>query len=288
VSRLLALFLALSCGVIASGARPGIVRAQDVGSASAAEERPCADGRVRVEGYCCWPDQRWDGALGRCEGAPTCPAGRVEHGADCVATSPAVTALPEPGPSSSVPSLELGSYAEAAQARRGPASFASSTAGWPSVHEVSDVPERRVFVGRGEDEGLIVAALVVFDVGWVLGWLGTMLGEIGGSCTDFSGPFGSRRVSCDAWGWSLVPIGGAITAGIVSHHGSRTNFGVGIGFGVPATILQGIGAIMAIVAFSNETTELVFQPVELGRGLSASLDLGAPGSDMGLSFGLTF
>lgn len=245
----------------------------------------CDEGRVATDGYCCWPGQRWAAEHQQCEGAPSCPGELVGHGASCVARA---SALPSPLASldGAPPPLEA-SYAEAARSRRSLSTFTDSTHLWPTSGQTSEPPTHRAFVGRGEDEGLIIAALVVFDVGWVLGWLGTMLGEIGGSCEEFS-PFGSRRVSCDAWGWSFVPIGGSIMAGLVSHHGSRRNWAVGFGFGIPSVILQGIGAIMAIVAFSNETTEIVLQPIRMGGGLSASLQLGAPDSDAGLSVGITF
>jgi hypothetical protein len=252
--------------------------AQDAPSDAPPTERACTEGRVRVEGYCCWPAQRWDAALGRCEGAPTCPGELVEHGAACVAPAAAI-ALPEPMTATVPEGYETGGYAAAPRTTRTSAAFADSTAAWPSIESTETQGLRRAFVARGEDEGLILAALVVADVGWVLGWLGTMLGEIGGSCGS---------ASCNAWPWAFVPIGGAMAAGLVSHNGFRDTLAVGLGFGIPSVILQGIGAIMAIIAFSNETTEIVLQPISVAPGLSASLERGAPGADGGLSLGLTF
>src|SRR5262245_39460977 len=55
------------------------------GMASAAWAQ-CAEGRTTSEataGRCCWPAQRWNADAARCEGPPSCPAGRVAAGDDC-------------------------------------------------------------------------------------------------------------------------------------------------------------------------------------------------------------
>jgi hypothetical protein len=80
----------------------------------------------------------------------------------------------------------------------------ASTELWPSSSGRIDRPTRRALVVRGEDEGLIMASLIVFDVGWVLGWLGTVLSE-GVGCRVFTG-FGEVRVGCDAWPWAFIPL----------------------------------------------------------------------------------
>jgi hypothetical protein len=51
----------------------------------------CAEGRVVSEstaGRCCWPAQHWNAEAGRCEGPPSCPAGRVAAGDDCALAAP--------------------------------------------------------------------------------------------------------------------------------------------------------------------------------------------------------
>ncbi len=268
--------------------QPGLLAAQDAEATEATTEdvqpRPCAEGRVRVDGYCCWPAQSWDADRARCTGAPACPAELVEHGDTCAGRAEVL--VPAPTEVSEVPpSLSAASgYAAAARPRQPRSMFADSTDGWPSLRNVSDVPERRALIGRGEDEGLIIAALVVFDIGWVLGLAGTMLGEIGGSCTDFSVGFG-RGVSCNTWPFAAIPVIGSMISGFTG--GNRRN-AWGYAMGIPSIIFQGIGAIMAIIAFSNETTEIVLQPIQLTPGLSATLLPSAPGTDAGLSFGLTF
>jgi hypothetical protein len=62
----------------------------------------CDEGRVASEataGRCCWPAQHWNEVAGRCEGPPSCPAGRVAAGDDCALAAPVaapVVALVEP------------------------------------------------------------------------------------------------------------------------------------------------------------------------------------------------
>ena len=244
----------------------------------------CDEGRVRLAaGRCCWPGQRWSDERGRCEGAPRCPDGLVEHGDACVAPAHAVSVptLAEGASSTAPPAYAIapGAYAAGHATRE-----EATTEGWPDAGDAPLArPTHRVVVSRGEDEGLIAAAFVVFDVGWVLGWLGAVLSEATG-CRTFT-PFGSASTGCDAWPWAFIPIGGGMAAGMAAI--SRGN-GFAFGFGIPSVILQGIGAIMSIIAFANETTELVLQPMRLGGSLSASLAIGAESSDAGLTFGLTF
>lgn len=266
---------------------PRALRAQDAATATGAatDETSCAEGRERLaEGRCCWPSQRWSDESGRCVGAPACPAGLVEHGDACVAPVSGSLGLEV------VPTLPSGAgiagpptYARFTEGYDPAPRREDSTEAWPSSAHRIDRPTRRAIVVRGEDEGLIIASLVVFDVGWVLGWLGTVLSE-GIGCRQFTG-FGEVRVSCDAWPWAFIPIGGGMAAGMAAL--SRGS-GFAFGFGIPSVILQGIGAIMAIIATSNETTELALQPMRLGESLSASVSFGAEAADAGLTVGLTF
>jgi hypothetical protein len=72
--RSVALFCVLACAVFAAR-----VHAQD-----------CAGGRVAspaTDWHCCWPAQRWGAAERACIGPPSCPAGTVAHGEDCVGTA---------------------------------------------------------------------------------------------------------------------------------------------------------------------------------------------------------
>lgn len=245
----------------------------------------CAEGRERLaEGRCCWPGQRWSEEQARCSGPPTCPEPLVEHGDACVARELAgdePSSLPEVG--TTRPAAYPVSSGYQAAARAPSSAVLASTEDWPRSAGRLDRPTHRSIVVRGEDEGLIMASLVVFDVGWVLGWLGTALSE-GVGCRQFTG-FGEVRVGCDAWPWAFIPIGGGMAAGMAAI--SRGS-GFAFGFGIASVIFQGIGAIMAIIATTNETTELALQPMRLGESLSASVSFGAEAADAGLTVGLTF
>jgi TPR repeat protein len=51
-------------------------------SLSTAAAPACKDGKVPVDGSCCWPEQRV--VDGRCEGPPRCPSGRIASKGDCL------------------------------------------------------------------------------------------------------------------------------------------------------------------------------------------------------------
>lgn len=273
----------------------GLFIASFVGRASAQDAsdavvRPsCAEGRERVGGRCCWPSQTFSDDVGRCVGAPLCPSGLVEHGDACVAPSTTTTSaaasgdVPEPmGITTAAPPAYGSTSRPAARGRA--AMFATDVEGWPEAAGDLDAPRARATQVHGEDEELIIAALVVFDVGWVMGWLGTMIDEIILGCTSFSG----GRVSCGGAAWSLVPFGGALGSAFNTPSGTFHSSGFGIGFSIASVIVQSIGGIMAIIAFANETTEVGHQSIRTDNSLSASLLPGATGADAGLTLELTF
>ncbi len=69
-----------------------------------------------TEGHCCWPGQRWDAALNRCDGVPACPAGYGGAGAECERPPPPAQILappePPPPPPAPAPSIEWARSAE--------------------------------------------------------------------------------------------------------------------------------------------------------------------------------
>lgn len=233
--------------VLASASAPAMAVAQE-----------CSEGRLRIEGRCCWPGQSWSLEHGRCDGAPTCPTGLVEHGETCVA--PAVS------------STGYGGFGAGAVPSR-----ASSTAAWPSSTEDENAPTAWATQGRGEDEGLIIAAFVVFDVGWLLGLLGGFLDEL--------------RAGGSSWVIAGAPLVGGMVSAFVNLTPSRDTWGFGVfsfSFGIPSIIFQGIGLIMMPIAFANETTEAVFSPIDVAPGVTASIAPSAPGADLGLSLHVGF
>ncbi len=291
-------------GAEATSAEATSAEATSAEATDANAGRPCAEGRVRTSGRCCWPEQTWSDEFGRCVGAPACPEALVEHGDACMLAEledegfdeaddePEVTQRDHVPPPTSAPPRARGYpiFTPDGYGGTGPRWFGASTEAWPSRAGHPDAPRVRPSMGTGEDEGLITAALVVFDVGWILGWLGTWIDEAqGGGCEEFSSGFGSsRRVSCEGWGWSFVPIVGALASGLTTRSGTFHSSGWGIAFGISSIIVQGIGGIMAIIAFANETTEAVYQPLSGATGLSARLVPGAAGADAGLSLDVTF
>lgn len=244
--------------------------AQDAATAAAEAPRACAEGRVRTEGVCCWPGQIFRATEHLCTGAPECPDGLVEHGEACIAPVESGTRarLLAPPPSLPEPPPALA------------AALAPPISAWPATHEGTlSRPVRR----HGEDGGLVAAAMVVFDVGWMFGLLVGMLDEAGGSCRGFRG-----GGSCNSWPLTLIPVGGGITAGLANFAPSgRSTYLWGFALGIPSVMLQGIGLIMLAVALANEVHDLGFSPLEDGD-VTLSLVPAAQGADVGASLLIAF
>lgn len=49
-----------------------------------APRRLCDQGRVPVNGHCCWPAQHWDAHTQTCTGTPTCPTSTLQRPASCI------------------------------------------------------------------------------------------------------------------------------------------------------------------------------------------------------------
>lgn len=266
-------------------AAPAIARAQEV---------PCAEGRERSAGRCCWPAQSWSEERARCEGAPTCPPPLVEHGDTCVA--PALAAPYPASDGTGAPGLPGVPGAAAL-----PPAYSVDRSGWPAIDSIPGISRlSRPLVTRGEDERLIVVMMALFDAGWALGWLETVIDNALG-CTAFTGS-GSVARACDTWPFAFIPVGGAHFGGLISLNGSHREYGVNVGLGSPSVILQAIGAIGIAIALANETTEVAYQPLrprgepgdeddlpdderppDEGGGADASLVFGAPGADLGIA-----
>jgi hypothetical protein len=251
----------------------------------------CAEGRVRgADGICCWPGQTFSSEHRLCEGAPRCPEGLVEHGEACIAAvgpappqySQFITAPPiEDAPLGYTPPSELAQEAEPPR----------TTTGWPARHEGESL--RRAVMRHGEDGGLVAAAMVVFDVGWMMGWLVGILDEATGACRSFSGfGGGSGTVSCNAWPLAFIPVGGGVAAGLFNFAPSSTGFVQrsatwALALGVPSVLLQVGGLIMMAVALANEVHDIGVVPLGDG-GVRLSFVPAAQSTDVGLSAVLTF
>lgn len=246
--------------------------------ASAQEE--CAEGRVRgSEGFCCWPGQTFSTADRRCEGAPQCPEGLVEHGEACLST---VVPAPPSYARFEAPPPMIASDIAAPPAR--------STSGWPAQHEGQALS--RAVPRHGEDGGLVAAAMVVFDVGWTFGMLVGILDATSANCFAFSSSSSAGPVNCGTWALAFIPVGGGIAAGTMNFVSaptgftSRNNATWGASFGSTSAVLQTAGLIMMAVALANEVHDVGTVP--LGQGVSVAVFPGAPASDLGVSALLLF
>lgn len=240
------------------------------GSAAAQDE--CSEGRLRMEGRCCWPGQTWSVELGRCDGAPSCPGDLVEHGEACIAPATHAPMVYGPGLTPYTPTLE---------------STASSTDAWPFAEGSDIAPSRTATTGRGEDEVHIAGSFALFDVGWVAGWVGVMIDEANASCGGGHGSFGSRH-SCDSWPLAFIPVVGGILATTVTFNEWRSSGNPGIAHGIISVIFQILGLVAIPISLANETTELTYPSIDLGAGVTASISPTAPGASEGASFLLSF
>lgn len=140
--------------------------------------------------------------------------------------------------------------------------FRSSTDGWPLATGHDDAPHASAIEVRGEDEPLLIGALVVFDIGWIVGLMGISITNCSASCENLA--FGG------------IPLVGGVIA-------SLTTRGYSYPFGVSSVVIQSFALLVLFpIALANETTELAFPALDVGEA-TASLDLAAAGSDVGAS-----
>jgi len=126
----------LGVGVVLAGLAGvgvlGVLRS-DAPAASApatVAEVECTRGQVHggdTQGHCCWPEQAWSVAKERCVGLPSCPAGMIGEGEQCIRERPlapvpaappsgAAPPAPAPGSAAAAPTFQLtaSSYAPGA------------------------------------------------------------------------------------------------------------------------------------------------------------------------------
>lgn len=181
----------------------------------------CDEGRVATEqthGRCCWPEQAFESA--RCSGPPACPATLVAEGDDCVPR------VDEPAQSE----LLL----------------------WPRAPDLSlAIIEPRVV--RGIDEGLLIAGITLFAVGYLGGIAIGIVDQRAGNCPP---GFGVRSggTACGSWPTAFVPVAGGIMAGTITFHRPRTSNSIGMIVGPIAAILQlaGVGILLHAAVFQTD------------------------------------
>jgi len=217
----------------------------------ASAQDACPEGRAAIDGHCCWPGQVFARESGRCEGPPECPAPLVEHGASCVAAVPSDDA-------------------------------AESVDDWPPGHAGHTL--HRSARQNGVDGGLVAAALVVFDVGWVFGWLTSTLSDQGCIAT---GTFEPYMHSCNVWGLAWLPLGGGLASGLMTFNGPRRYSGWELGLGIPSVALEGIGLFMLAIALLTRTHEWGFPRFD-AHGATVAVLPGAASTDVGATIGVAF
>jgi hypothetical protein len=298
---------------------------------AASAQEDCTEGRLRTHqtrGRCCWPGQAWARDLGRCEGAPTCPAGLAASGDECIAAAeterasapdrppvitPIFVAAPEAPPTSATaPSSDLPSWPSAS--RSGPPGLVNPR-----------------WVEESSDSSLVTAGIVLLTVGYV----DQLISVIGQGTSDTGGFDGSiyhydihgsagvvggfDDYSCrnGIAGSLAVPALGPVIAWIVqanctvpqyewsddsrsvvqtgeSHDGS---FGW-IAAAVPGGLMTLIGAIMLPLGLTTHARSVHVTSAGLsfdldgarasGSGAHLSLASHAPGANAGLSLRIDF
>jgi hypothetical protein len=251
---------------------------------ASAQPEACPRGQVRWEGHCCWPGQTWSDTAARCVGPPACPAGFAAHGDSCVARAPESASAAGSGSGSRAGSGP--SIPDAPDSTRSDAYRAALRAEWPTLEDTGVQLLSHSVDVRGEDEVHITGSFALFDLGWVLSWIGILVDELAHNCTDSSFRF---SVSCQSWPLGFIPFAGAIAATTANLQGGTRRQSVGgIAIGIPALIFQVAGLIGLFVAFGNETTERGFQPLNGPRSGSVALVPGAAGADAGFSIDVSF
>lgn len=123
---------------------------------------------------------------------------------------------------------------------------------------------RVVRTPRRLDGGLIAAASVVSDIGFVIGWMAGISG-VGPHCGG---------VSCNSWWLSLIPVGGALGSTLIAlpadRGRARDDGSLVGGFGIPSFIFQVVGLVMMIVAVSSRGHDLGRREITVSLGASPS------------------
>lgn len=109
----------------------------------------CEGGRVAdAQGFCCWPGQSFARAEHACVGPPSCPAGLVAQGEDCVGAG---TSAATPTAVSVVPVAPVVPVAAAPNA----------AIAWPEAPPQGPSGMRHARFEQGMDEGLIIGGAVM-------------------------------------------------------------------------------------------------------------------------------
>ncbi len=193
----------------------------------------CAEGRVaneQTQGRCCWPGQSWNPETALCTGAPTCPAGRVAQGEDCVLQA-GVGAAPGAG------TVQVQGQAQGGQVQgqvqtdtsvpQAPAGYGQQPAQQQGAYgqyqavptqPVQTPPMRTVMRPR---TGLMVPGFIMFGVGYGVAVATAVAAEYGWLAIPFAGPLilisefdsgthGLAYVGVAAW--SLIQTAGLVMA----------------------------------------------------------------------------
>lgn len=268
-------------------------------AAGRAEAQACAGGRVATpEGYCCWPDQRWDAEHQRCDGPPRCPAPLGAAGNECVGPEGATD---EPAPS--VPDLVRaeGAVDYGSGAASGPAPTAAQPTGeigssWPAAGRIPPAGPRNPRRRTRSLVGLQLAGALILGTGYAAAAVTAAFAfaHPGTSVTAWNGRWSRDSTCTDAVGATLlVPaVGGFFAWGLQQHCrvGSYRQAG-GVAFRVGDRGLDGedgwavMGALTAglqlvglglLLAGSFATTEVtVFDDGRSSLSIAPSGALGA-------------
>ena len=216
----------------------------------------CASGREvgpDTAGRCCWPGQRFDDERGRCEGPPSrCPSGWGAAGDECVqqaapppSTSTGTSTASEPRYGDYAPQPAAGAQPWYGEAGTGSPSYGQPAPGW----------ERPAQSTRTEPiMGVMQTGLMLLAIGF-----GSSMGFAIAASQQYS------YYGTDAWAFGFVSLVGGFVWG-------ATGSGYGLTLGIPASVVQLLGFVMAIAGGAAR------RPAAAPVRLHGDVDLPALGS----------
>jgi hypothetical protein len=141
-------------------------------------------------------------------------------------------------------------------------SVVASLSGPVLAHAQTEAPPHR---HRGHDAGMIITAIVMHDVGWVLGWLGVAYDEAAHACIG----------TCIAWPTAFVPVaGGFLASGFSWGPAFRERWDTSQSIGPVSLALEAAGLALLAIALVTTTDD---------ESPSVSLVPSAPGALVGIS-----
>lgn len=247
-------------------------------------------------GHCCWPSQVWSRSRQVCVGLPQCPGGMLAQAESCVAEAQVAAPPPAsapPPPAAPPPPPDAARETPATSAARAPL-VSQDPAPEPRATMVDGllVPQGHRVVRKAR-LGLLVPGVALLGGGWLI----SVLVSIGGGIYSAVVPRNTCWGFVAQTGWipligPPIAIGGQGDPSLHHEGGGRCTepvvYPIGLAIAVVDTAMQWAGLTMMILGLTVRQSVVVPDEPAAHRLTEPEwyVNLGAPGSPLGVSVGL--